>query len=100
MAEDLRNGEYSFPIILGLFGTGHIRHSIRAAMDSSKLPATSRDKVLLEGVAALQAPGVRDACLSELEVLKSALADFSVLWGRQEKMTVSVSVKEVKVESA
>jgi geranylgeranyldiphosphate transferase len=96
----LRNGEYSFPIILGLFGTPRISRTIRAAIRSSKLPVANRDKVLAEGVAALQASGVRDACLSELEGLKSALADFSFLWGRQEKMTVKISVAEVKVESA
>lgn len=100
MAEDLRNGEYSFPIILGLFSTPQISGPIRAAMESAHLTATNRDKVLADGVAALQAPGVRDACLSELEMLKTALTDFSFLWGRQEKMTVKVSVKEVKVASA
>nr|UUG60173.1 prenyl transferase [Mycoleptodicus sp. DH-2022a] len=88
VAEDLRNGEYSLPIILASYGSPQVSKAVKAALDANSIASEAqRDAVLSKGVEALQTAEVRDVCLDELSKLKGSLTDFSFLWGREEKMT-------------
>ncbi|GKZ24836.1 hypothetical protein AbraIFM66951_005123 [Aspergillus brasiliensis] len=86
--EDLKNGEYTMPIILALFASPEVSGPVRKALEETDSP--NRDQLLKDGSIALQNRQVRDVCLSELEELKGSLAEFASIWGRDEKMDAAV----------
>lgn len=99
LAEDLANGEYSFPILVALYSAPEIRSAVSGAMCRSGKEAGPRHQERL-GKAALmlQKDEVRVVCLTELEALKTQNMAWASLWGRKEEMLVT-AVKKVPVAS-
>lgn len=77
-AEDLRNGELSYPIIMGLsHPQGYI---VEGALGSKKHVELDR------ALEVLRAPEVRDVCMKEFEEVGRDIQDWVKLWGRREKL--------------
>lgn len=77
-AEDLRNGEFSYPIIVGLNQPkGYI---VEKALGSNN------ERALRKALEVLRSPGVKEACLPELEEVGKGIGEWVELWGRKEKM--------------
>ncbi|RDA95729.1 hypothetical protein CP533_1105 [Ophiocordyceps camponoti-saundersi (nom. inval.)] len=80
IAEDLRNGELSFPIVVAL-NDDTCSPMMRRAIQS-------RDAEDIEAaLKALQAPQVKRACIEALQHAGVGMEKMVALWGRREKMT-------------
>jgi geranylgeranyldiphosphate transferase len=89
LAEDLTNGEYSFPIIVGLYSSEPIRTAIAKVFNCRREHKKISNSALNRAIQALQSEEVRSVCLEELEDLKRRNSKFAALWGRQEKMSLT-----------
>ena len=78
IAEDLRNGELTYPIVVALNASqGH--HVARALEFRS--PHNIR-----QALRVIQSEQVRNACLTEMKKSAVSIQDWLALWGRNEKM--------------
>lgn len=77
LAEDLRNRELTFPIILAL--NGPKGHYITKALEFSS-PRNIRNAVNV-----IRDEEVYHACLRELDLWRSDIEEWIMLWGRKEK---------------
>ena len=90
LAEDLANGEYSFPILVALYSAPEIRSAVIGAMGRSGRESGTRVQERLSRAALmLQKDEVRIVCLAELEALKMQNIAWASLWGREEEMVVT-----------
>jgi hypothetical protein len=90
LAEDLENGEYSFPIISALYSSPSVRHPVETALCQAKgTKPNTFDKYLKPALDALQTKEVKDICLAELAEVKAEVYEYAILWGRQEEMRLS-----------
>ena len=80
MAEDLRNSELSYPIVVGLIADG-------ANGVVEKALQTPCDANIEEALRVLESPAVRNACLQALEEASCGVEELVALWGRRETMT-------------
>lgn len=90
LAEDLENGEYSFPIVLALYGPAAARIVVETALRSARESSgsTHREEQLVAALHVLRSEEVRKACLVELQSLQKEVSQFAALWGRTEKMNL------------
>jgi len=94
LAEDLSNGEYSFPILVAMYTDGPIREKVLVAMRQDPgQPKATQDEIQAAALM-LQEPEVRTRCLAELNELWECNKLFASLWGRREAMSLE------KVKSA
>ncbi|KAL8722763.1 MAG: hypothetical protein Q9225_000824 [Loekoesia sp. 1 TL-2023] len=77
-AEDIRNGEFTYPIILGLNQPNG--RAVEAALQSR----TEAD--IKKALNVVRSDGVRGVCLKELKLLGSTIHEFVEIWGRKEAM--------------
>ncbi|MCJ1243268.1 hypothetical protein MMC30_000465 [Trapelia coarctata] len=78
LAEDLRNGEFSFPIILALNQPeGHL---VAEALQSGQ------ERDFAKALAVVQGEAVKGVCLRELREVGSGVKEFVEIWGRKEKL--------------
>lgn len=105
LAEDLINGEYTFPMIVALYGSSTAQTIIKKAMEpSTEVSSQATTERHHAAVRLLQTDQVKSVCMQELESLKGQVSLFAAAWGRTEKMTVkptmveSVTVKPAVVE--
>ena len=89
LAEDLINGEYTYPIIIGLHASDSIRSVIKEAFNLSGKQNSKQKKVLQGAIQALQSEEVQSVCLKELEAVRSRNKLFVAAWGRTEVMSIS-----------
>ncbi|KAL8689120.1 MAG: hypothetical protein Q9218_005132 [Villophora microphyllina] len=78
LAEDLRNGEFSFPIVLAL-GQPNGRIVERALKNRRKANVE-------EALRIVRSDSVKGKCLTELKQVGDSIGDFVELWGRKESM--------------
>lgn len=78
-AEDLRNGELSFPIVTAL-NEESACHLIEKALESR----TEED--IEAAISALRSERVEEACMQALHDASKGLDKLVALWGRREKM--------------
>nr|AFO85404.1 multifunctional aromatic prenyl transferase [Epichloe festucae] len=79
VAEDLRNGELSYPVVVALIenkAEGIVGEALRTRSDGDTEQA----------LRVLESPAVKDACLHALEAASVGLEDLVEAWGRREKM--------------
>lgn len=101
LAEDLANGEYTYPILIALYARPSISQAVEGALRRSGRSASQFHDSLARATVVLQGPEVRDRCLDELTVLKEKNKEFAPLWGRTEAMVVQVdSLAGKKTESS
>lgn len=79
MAEDLRNGELSFPIIIAL-------SQDNSSQLVEKALHTRAEEDIEAAVDALQSPRVKEACMKALQEAGCGMERLALLWGRREKM--------------
>lgn len=91
LAEDLINGEYSYPIIVGLYSSPPIKAAIENAFNRKRSNKADSAAAIHQGVLALQSEEVRNVCLQELDNVRQRNQQFAVLWGRQETMVLSAA---------
>jgi geranylgeranyldiphosphate transferase len=89
LAEDLANGEYTYPILIALYARPAISQAVEGALRRSGRSASQFHDSLARATVVLQGPEVRDRCLAELTVLKEQNKEFAPLWGRTEAMVVA-----------
>ncbi|KAI5804533.1 prenyl transferase [Geopyxis carbonaria] len=82
LAEDIKNGEFSFPVILALY-SAHGRSAIENAFASGGAKGQAR------ALDAIRHDSVRLTCLKELEGVGKTIPEFVALWGRKEKMNAT-----------
>lgn len=106
LAEDLINGEYTFPIIVALYNSSTAQAIIKKAMEpATEVSSQAITERHLAAVRLLQTDQVKSVCMQELDSLKGQVSLFAAVWGRAEKMTVkpatveSLTVKPAVVES-
>ncbi|KAJ9360550.1 isoprenoid synthase domain-containing protein [Paecilomyces variotii] len=80
IAEDLRNQELSYPIILSLSAP-------KGEWVAKALECGSARNIRM-ALQVIQSDNVRDACLTELKTVASSIQDWLALWGRNEKMNL------------
>ncbi|KAF2108456.1 isoprenoid synthase domain-containing protein [Lophiotrema nucula] len=88
LAEDLINGEYTYPIIVGLFSSKSARSAITDAFSCRLEHKKLSTSALRRAVVALQSEEVRAVCLEELERVRGQNRHFAELWARQERMSL------------
>ncbi|KAF1978686.1 terpenoid synthase, partial [Bimuria novae-zelandiae CBS 107.79] len=81
LAEDLLNGEYTYPIMLVCMLPRRFEPRFLRKKVHSK-------KEVSDAVNALQCNEVRDACLRELASVSARNERFAALWGREETMAI------------
>ncbi|KAH0592031.1 hypothetical protein MHUMG1_10242 [Metarhizium humberi] len=79
VAEDLRNGELSFPIVVAL-NDKHAQSRIEEAFRSRS------EGDIEKAMAGLQSPSVKKACLEALQDAGKGLDKLVAVWGRREQM--------------
>ncbi|KAF2462742.1 terpenoid synthase [Lindgomyces ingoldianus] len=89
LAEDLINGEYSYPIILGLYSSQPIKSALENAFNRKRGNQAEYKAAVNRAVCALQGEEVRSLCLEELRLVRQRNLQFATLWGREEKMEIS-----------
>ncbi|KAF8538052.1 prenyl transferase [Trichophaea hybrida] len=77
-AEDLWNGEFSYPIILAL------NHPQGDYVAKALQSGTEED--IMKALAVVQSDAVRNECLGEMKQIGSTVTDFIGIWGRKEKL--------------
>ncbi|RAH57498.1 prenyl transferase [Aspergillus piperis CBS 112811] len=80
LAEDLRNRELSYPIILALEAPEG--HWVASALE------TSSPRNIRKALAVIQSERVRNACFKELKSASASVQDWLAIWGRNEKMNL------------
>ena len=92
LAEDLVNGEYSFPVIVALHSSLPERVVVQQALgEKGEVDPALLDQRHQAALAVLQAKEVKDVCMKELDSLKRQVPQFAAIWGRQETMTLKDS---------
>ncbi|KAF1996432.1 terpenoid synthase [Amniculicola lignicola CBS 123094] len=91
LAEDLINGEYSYPILVGLYAAKPVSKPIADVFNRKDKSKSASNKALNRACNALQSEEVRSVCLRELEEIRARNQQFSLLWGRSEKMKLSAN---------
>ena len=88
LAEDLANGEYSYPILVGLYAGPSTREAVGSAL--RRFGGTTPDfhDRVARATVMLQRPEVRGRCLAELAALREENKDLAAFWGRKEEMVV------------
>jgi len=90
LAEDLINREYSFPIIVALYGSSKAQNIMMEVPEPlTGLDQQSSDKRYQATLSILQANEVKGICMGELDGLKGQVFRYVTAWGRTEKMTVA-----------
>ncbi|KAF2685265.1 terpenoid synthase [Lentithecium fluviatile CBS 122367] len=89
LAEDLINGEYSYPILVGFYASAGAKNAIEDVFERRRNGEERSEAVLHKAVRALQSEEVRSACLKELDEARRRNQHFAVLWGRHEAMSLS-----------
>ncbi|KFH44090.1 Geranylgeranyl pyrophosphate synthase-like protein [Hapsidospora chrysogenum ATCC 11550] len=79
VAEDLRNGELSFPIIIAL-SQDNSNQLVEKALH------TRAEEDIEAAVDALQSPRVKETCMKALQEAGCGMERLALLWGRREKM--------------
>lgn len=79
VAEDLRNGELSFPIVIALNEESSSRIMERALESHA-------EEDIEEALSALQSESVKASCMKALQDASQGLEKLVMLWGRREKM--------------
>ncbi|POR31657.1 Prenyl transferase [Tolypocladium paradoxum] len=79
VAEDLRNGELSFPIVIAL-------NEDRSSRLMEKALGSHAEEDIEEALGALQSDCVKKACIKALQDSSHGLEKLVLLWGRREKM--------------
>jgi geranylgeranyldiphosphate transferase/dimethylallyldiphosphate transferase len=79
IAEDLRNGELSFPVVIAL-NDAQTRSQMQAAFQSID------EGSIAAALAGLQSPRVRMACLHALEEAGRGMEKLVAVWGRRENL--------------
>ena len=77
-AEDLRNGEFSYPIILAL-------HHPKGDLVAQALRDRS-ERNISKAVHVLQSESIKGACLRELAEVGNEVKEFVKIWGRKENL--------------
>ncbi|KAL4785220.1 isoprenoid synthase domain-containing protein [Aspergillus varians] len=85
LAEDLRNHEMSFPIIVALEAPGG--EWVARALESG-----SRRNIR-KALEMIQSESVRNACFTELKLSSASVHDWLAVWGRDEKMNLKSQKK-------
>lgn len=80
VAEDLRNGELSFPIVVAL-GDEHVNAQMEKAIGSHS------EVDLVRALEALQSSAVKNKCVKALQEASQGLENLLTVWGRHEQMT-------------
>ena len=88
IAEDLSNGEYSFPILVALYSSASNRTVIERVLADKDKRGWAYQEKLRHAVFLLQTEEIRNPCLEELEGLWATNSLFAALWGRKESMSV------------
>ena len=92
LAEDLTNREFSFPIIVALYGSPTSQKIMREAMGRrSNISQQALEKQHCAALSVLQADETKRVCMEELELLKDHVSQFATAWGRAEMMDVESS---------
>lgn len=92
LAEDLTNREFSFPIVVALYGSPTSQRIMREAMGRrSHLSQQALEKQHCAALSVLQADEIKTVCMQELDLLKDRVSQFVTAWGRAEMMTVKLS---------
>lgn len=89
LAEDLANGEYTFPILVALYSTPPIREAIEGALSGNGELGRRFQERVGKATMMLQKDKVRGYCLTELGELREQNEEFVSLWGRKEEMVVA-----------
>jgi geranylgeranyldiphosphate transferase len=92
LAEDLKNGEYSFPVVLALYASPRASGIIKEALCGRGESVAARDKRIRAALTVLHSSEIKSACMAELELLKGKVSPFVITWGRQEKMDLGSSL--------
>lgn len=88
LAEDLTNGEYSYPILVALYASEPIRSTVSRVFNARREGKEISSSALNGAIDALQSEEVRSVCLRELEEVKLRNSNLAVLWAREEKMSL------------
>lgn len=92
LAEDLINGEYSFPVVAALYSSVSNRVVVEQALRQGKgLDAAAVDRQHHAALAILQSQEIKDFCMDELSALKSHCSKFATVWGREEEMNLGTA---------
>ena len=89
LAEDLTNGDYTYPILVGLYSSEPTRAAISKVFECRRENKEVSSSALRLAIEALQSEEVRSMCLTELEAARQRNSELAVLWGRQEEMTLA-----------
>lgn len=89
LAEDLTNGEYSYPILVGLYASEPIRSAINNVFNSRRERKETSANALRDAIEALQSDEVKNVCLGELGEVKRRNSRFAALWARDETMSIT-----------
>jgi geranylgeranyldiphosphate transferase len=100
LAEDLANGEYTFPILVALYSTPPIREAVEGTLCHHEESGRGFRERVGQAALMLQKDDVRIRCLTELGELREQNRDFASLWGRKEQMVVDCSKVAGKQEMA
>lgn len=88
LAEDLTNGEYSYPILVALYSSEPIKSAISNVFNCRREGKDISTSALHRAIEALQSEEVKSVCLRELEDVRHRNSKLAVLWAREEKMTI------------
>lgn len=94
------NGEYSFPIIVALYGSPASQKVMKEALGPlSDLSQQASEVRRHAALSVLQADDTKSVCMQELDLLKDNVSRFATAWGRTETMTVRSSEAGAPSES-
>ena len=92
LAEDLTNREFSFPIIVALYGSPVSQRIMREALGTRcHLSQQASDEQHCAALSVLQADETKRVCMQELDSLKDRVSQFATAWDRAEIMNVEPS---------
>jgi len=91
LAEDLKNGEYSFPIVLGIYASPTANIIIKEVFRERRESGVTRNKLIRDALTILYSSEIKSTCMAELELLKDKVSPFVAVWGRQENMNLGSS---------
>jgi geranylgeranyldiphosphate transferase len=80
IAEDLRNGEFSFPIVVAL-DNAEARQRIQRALEGGS------ESDISSAIVELESPRVRKLCMKAMQEASQGLEKMVAVWGRREEMT-------------
>jgi geranylgeranyldiphosphate transferase len=93
MAEDLANGEYSYPILVALYADVEVSMAVEDVLRRCRQGETGRPfgARVSNATMLMQRDRVRARCLRELDELREQNRGFASLWGRKEEMVVDTA---------